>query len=465
MEDAQLVQQVRQGDQAAFKTLVRRYQGMVYGYAYHRLGRFADAQDVAQEVFLAAYQKLEGLRQPDRFAAWLRGIAVNYCRRHRRDRDQVVWTADNEELTLWKDLGPNPEEALEEKEQNGRLEHLLGVLTEKNRLVVTLFYLEEMSYEEIGRFLGLPVSTVKGRLYKARKKLEKEVIEMVKESLGKHRLDETFSEQVMKQVRIVETGLGEKRGIIWFATEDQKAFVHAMSAGRAEPVIDSHMRHCDPRQGKGIGLSTDAEGWEKVEESQPDVYDFVGEVLKKGQLELASAVLDCSVGERLEAEVVVEQEGSSQSIPLCVDDALILAQRLGIPVYATRRVFKAGALSSGEVEPLFREDVCHQVEMATQVRRFRQEVIGQALDEAVEQMRLAPKGEEVEILFVKQGEERTITTLDRAVYAGVCQDSIFRKRDGEGHLHASRNGRRFMLTAFGEEEQGWVVEIEEKEME
>ena len=100
--------------------------------------------------------------------------------------------------------------------------------------------------------------------------------------------------------------------------------------------------------------------------------------------------------------------------------------------------------------------------MATQVRQFRQEVIGQALDEAIEKMRLVPKGEEVEVVFVKQGEERTITTLDRAVYAGICKDSVFQKRDGEGHLHASRNGRRFLLTASGEEERGWVVEIEEK---
>lgn len=463
MEDAQLVRQARRGDQAAFETLTRRYQGMVYGYAYHQLGRFADAQDVTQEVFLAAYQTLDGLRQPDRFAGWLRGIAVNHCRRHRRA--QVVWTADSADLALWKDRRPDPEEALEEKEQGRRLERLLGALTEKNRLVVTLFYLEEMSYEEIGRFLGVPVSTVKGRLHKARKRLEKEVMEMVKESFARHRLDETFAGQVMKQVRIVETGLGERRGTIWFAAEDRRSFVLAMPAGQAKPIIDGHMRNYDPRQGKGIGLSTDAEDWEKVEESQPDVYDLVREVLQQGQLELAGTILDCPAGETLKAAAVVEREGSSRSIPLRVSDALILAQRLGKPVHAMCRVFAAGALSSGETEPLFQGDVRRQIEMAGRVRNFRQEVIGQALDEGVEQLRLVPKGEEVEVVFVQQGEERTVTTLDRAVYEWVCQDSVFRRCDEEGHLHASRDHRRFALTASGDQERGWVVEIEEKEAE
>ena len=122
VEDAQLVQHVREGNPAAFETLVRRHQEAVYSYVYHRLGSCADAQDVTQEVFLAAYQTLDRLEQPDRFAAWLRGIAVNHCRRHWQRGSPLVWAAVDGETALWKDQRPSPQEALERQEQDQCLE-------------------------------------------------------------------------------------------------------------------------------------------------------------------------------------------------------------------------------------------------------------------------------------------------------------------------------------------------------
>ena len=75
MDDAQLVKMAVEGDARAFEALVGKYQGIVYGYAYHNTGSFADAQDLAQDVLLQAYRKLEDLKDPSRFAGWLRGYA------------------------------------------------------------------------------------------------------------------------------------------------------------------------------------------------------------------------------------------------------------------------------------------------------------------------------------------------------------------------------------------------------
>ena len=76
-DDGDLVRQVLTGDHSAFNPLVSRYSSAVRGVAYHHTHNAADADDLVQEAFLQAYEKLYQLREPERFAGWLRGIAVN----------------------------------------------------------------------------------------------------------------------------------------------------------------------------------------------------------------------------------------------------------------------------------------------------------------------------------------------------------------------------------------------------
>src|SRR5437016_950642 len=87
--DADLVTRTRAGDITAFEALVRRYRGLVFGLAYHQLGRFEDAEDAAQEAMVEAYVKLGHLREPERFAGWLRrivaGKAAEVARRRREE--------------------------------------------------------------------------------------------------------------------------------------------------------------------------------------------------------------------------------------------------------------------------------------------------------------------------------------------------------------------------------------------
>ena len=189
--DGQLVKQTLQGNLSSFDLLFQRYRGIVYGLTYHWTRNLADAQDLTQETFYRAYEKLGQLRDPEKFAVWLRRIATNMCRRWQRGLPDAVLSIDapenqniRDELQLHAHL---PEEVIEAKEQQHAVEDILNQLSDKVRLTTTLFYIDEFSYQEISDFLEVPVSTVKGRLYKARKQLKEEAIQMVEDTLGQQK--------------------------------------------------------------------------------------------------------------------------------------------------------------------------------------------------------------------------------------------------------------------------------------
>ena len=189
--DKQLVLQALKGDLDSFNRLVERHQGAVYGLAYHWTKNLADAQDIAQDAFLLAYEKLEQLKEPDIFLPWLYRIALNACRKWQRNRPEITVSMDAPVNQMLREDLPHPveppEKILEAKEQQIAIREILGLLSDKVRLTTTLFYIDGLSYQEIGRFLGVPVSTVRSRLHKARKQLQKEAIQMVEEVFGKQK--------------------------------------------------------------------------------------------------------------------------------------------------------------------------------------------------------------------------------------------------------------------------------------
>jgi RNA polymerase sigma-70 factor (ECF subfamily) len=89
-EDIDLVERSLQGERDAFEDLVRKYQDAVYGLAFHLTGNFADAQDIAQQAFVTAYLKLPQLKDPGRFASWLKRITVNECISWSRQQERFI---------------------------------------------------------------------------------------------------------------------------------------------------------------------------------------------------------------------------------------------------------------------------------------------------------------------------------------------------------------------------------------
>jgi RNA polymerase sigma-70 factor (ECF subfamily) len=167
--DIDLVQRTLAGDNNAFGDLVRRYQGLVYGLAYHRVGSFADAEDVAQEAFVKAFRSLHQLEQPGHFAAWMKTITANECTTFNRRRQRAMSLEEAEMLPSYPALA---EEKSRQREKRAEILHAIDSLPEKSRLVMTLHYLSGLSCAEIGEHLDITANAVAQHLNRARKQLK-----------------------------------------------------------------------------------------------------------------------------------------------------------------------------------------------------------------------------------------------------------------------------------------------------
>jgi RNA polymerase sigma-70 factor (ECF subfamily) len=188
--DEDLVARHLQGDRYAFTALVERYAERLYNLAYRFTNDRADAEDIAQESFLHAYDALPHSRSDQLFKPWLFRIAVNLCRdRARKKRPQTFSELEDEHGGVLEagdgpsteDLLPDealqPLEQLEEKEMEAALRSAVMELPEEERTLLTLRYNEELSYEEIGRLLNLLPQTVGARLFRAKHHLRAALLE------------------------------------------------------------------------------------------------------------------------------------------------------------------------------------------------------------------------------------------------------------------------------------------------
>ncbi|MBN2475443.1 MAG: sigma-70 family RNA polymerase sigma factor [Pirellulales bacterium] len=166
--DEQLASRAQQGCSASFEELVRRYQVPLLHFLQRRTAA-ADAEDLVQDTFVRAYEKLHQYRAGCRFPAWLFTIAHRLSvNRQRRRRP----TADSEAVEAARDEAPAPPQLAAEKESRQRLWDLAAkVLSEPQVTAMWLFYVEEMSVQEIARVQSRTRVGVKTMLFRARKKL------------------------------------------------------------------------------------------------------------------------------------------------------------------------------------------------------------------------------------------------------------------------------------------------------
>ncbi len=212
-DDAELVRQVRTGDSEVYGELVTRYQGHVYGLAYSLVNHWADAQDIAQEAFIRAYCNLDQLRDPNRFAAWLRrvtfSVAMNWLKafrpglfKHLGDKVDL----DNLDIP---DFKPGPSEVVEKRELAEAVLQAVASLPPKYRVPLTMFHLDGLSYQKVAEFLDIPLGTAKSLIHRARKKLEpvlsayaaEEITPMVQEVFNEHKLPEEFARKVLENIQ------------------------------------------------------------------------------------------------------------------------------------------------------------------------------------------------------------------------------------------------------------------------
>jgi RNA polymerase sigma-70 factor (ECF subfamily) len=178
-----LLRRLRDRDERAFRELVQAHRDRVYNITFRMLGNRAEAEDVAQEVFIAVFKNIDDFREQSKFSTWLYRIAVNHCknrikylaRRHDRDRDELDETTQGAGVngSISGPVPSAPDRALEGAQMEKLVQDAIATLEDDQRIVVVLRDVEDLSIEEICEITGLPDGTVKSRLHRARLVLRK----------------------------------------------------------------------------------------------------------------------------------------------------------------------------------------------------------------------------------------------------------------------------------------------------
>jgi RNA polymerase sigma-70 factor (ECF subfamily) len=179
-EEMELVKRAQQGDLPAYDELVRRYQERVYATVYHMTSNHEDANDLAQEAFIKAFQALKTFKGGSSFYTWVYRIAVNKTINFLKQRknktqmslDDLDFNAEHNPdlVALISDKTPRRDINLAELQE--KLNEAMQKLSEPHRLVVTLHDVQGMSHEEIAKIMGCNIGTVRSRLFYARQQMQ-----------------------------------------------------------------------------------------------------------------------------------------------------------------------------------------------------------------------------------------------------------------------------------------------------
>ena len=179
-EEMELVRRARRGDLPAYDELVRRYQERIYATVYHMTANHEDANDLAQEAFIKAFQALRSFKGGSSFYTWIYRIAVNKTinfLKQRRNKSQMSlddldFNAEHDPdlVALVSEKTPRREVGLAELQE--KLNAAMQRLSEPHRLVVTLHDVQGLSHEEIGKIMDCNIGTVRSRLFYARQQLQ-----------------------------------------------------------------------------------------------------------------------------------------------------------------------------------------------------------------------------------------------------------------------------------------------------
>jgi RNA polymerase sigma-70 factor (ECF subfamily) len=185
--EEQLVERLKRRDEAAFNELVRAYEKRVFRLVLRMLGDRAEAEDVAQDVFITVFKSIDSFRGESKLSTWMFRVATNHCknrikyldRRARGKKGELDELSEQDALESASmsssAMVARPDQQAEANQIEGIVRAAIAELDEDQRELVVLRDVENMSYEEIQQITGLPEGTVKSRLHRARLQLAKAV--------------------------------------------------------------------------------------------------------------------------------------------------------------------------------------------------------------------------------------------------------------------------------------------------
>jgi len=334
------------GDHRAFGELVDRHGPRLEALARRLLGDEAEAEDLTQEAVLQAYLGLERLRDPERFASWVYGIALNLAKmRLRSRRDGALPLADpagGRRVPEGLVHEPSPEELVETREVWARVQRAVDVLPPEQRRAVLLHYVDGLSCEEIAALLGEPAGTVRVRLHRARARLRdrlapptptrKEIPAMIEVTLEDVVVrvlvggdDEEAPRLGNRQLRIVL--LREKDGDrvlpIWIGAGEGDALALVLGGGSVPRPLSA---------------------------------DLMAHLLEASGASVERVTISSLRDKTFNATIALEAGGSRHEVDARPSDALNLAVRVGAPIEVEESILDSSGIRADEVLGKLEED-------------------------------------------------------------------------------------------------------------
>lgn len=186
--ERRLIRKLRERDEAAFREMVDTYGDRIFNLTFRMLGNRAEAEDLAQEVFITVFKSIDQFRGDSKFSTWLYRVTANHCknrikylaRRHERGTSEFDERIEHDDgadgpMVVPK-ASPRPDQQLEGAQLELVLQAAIAELDDEQRILVVLRDVEDLSYDEICAITDLPEGTVKSRLHRARMALRKKLL-------------------------------------------------------------------------------------------------------------------------------------------------------------------------------------------------------------------------------------------------------------------------------------------------
>lgn len=182
VSDRDLVATAVNGSDGSFEELVRRYQRPISAYVYRMVGNYESALDLTQEIFIKVYNSLNRYRAEFKFSTWIYKIAhnaaVDHLRRNSTREQSLVAGSEGDTFDLPIESGRlTPEQESERRERRNEIESVVRALPANYRELIILRHSQDLSYEEIVEVTGLPLGTVKNRLFRAREMMRQQFVD------------------------------------------------------------------------------------------------------------------------------------------------------------------------------------------------------------------------------------------------------------------------------------------------
>ena len=195
-QEKQLVERIVSGDLGAFQQFIDEYQRLVTHMVFRMILNEADREEICQDVFLKIYQNLKNFQFQSKISTWISKITYNTCINYLKKKKALLYDdlqikenssidssfeEKQQSLNLLKGQFPLPDEATISQEISEMLYRELNQLPLQYRTIITLYHLDNLSYEEISDIVGMPMGTVKSHLFRARKLLKDKLLQKYEE--------------------------------------------------------------------------------------------------------------------------------------------------------------------------------------------------------------------------------------------------------------------------------------------